>query len=319
MVNPLAERPLHASRYARMRIAVVAQRRTETNARLAATRCRGIEWCCLTPSEALATLGPGDAALGRFDVLPTLDGVDDGLWSLGELAAAGVRVLNGPGALLAAHDKLLTARLLHGAGLPHPRTRLVAADAPQPEFDGPVVVKPRFGSWGRDVVRCEDADALACHLRSLETAGWFHHHGALVQELVEPRGFDLRIVVAAGAVVGAVERVAAPGEWRTNVALGARRLPSTPPAEAQSLALAAAAAADLDLAGVDLLPDGDDWTVIEINGAVDFTEEYSFGRDVFAAAGFELARLALGCPRLRVDRTAFGAVPDERELAGLAD
>ena len=99
----------------------------------------------------------------------------------------GVRVLNGPSALLAAHDKLLTARLLHGAGLPHPHTRLVTAGEPPPPVDGPVVVKPRFGSWGRDVARCEGAGELATYLPTLAAEPWFHRHGALVQELVEPR------------------------------------------------------------------------------------------------------------------------------------
>ena len=74
----------------------------------------------------MAELRRGDAALGRLDVLPTLDGVDDGLWALGSLAANGIRTLNRAGALLAAHDKLLTARLLLHAGLPHPRTRLLS-------------------------------------------------------------------------------------------------------------------------------------------------------------------------------------------------
>jgi RimK family alpha-L-glutamate ligase len=299
-----------------MRFAVVAQRRTETNARLVASGSRGIDWSCLTPSEALQTLVPGDVALGRLDVLRTLDGVDDGLWSLGELAATGVRVLNGPSALLAAHDKLLTARLLHGAGLPHPRTRLVVASSPSPLIDGPVVVKPRFGSWGKDVVRCFDQDELARHLQSVAQERWFRRHGALVQEVVEPRGYDLRVVVAGGAVVGAIERVAAPGEWRTNVAHGARRLSVTPPPEARALALAAADAADIDLVGVDLLPDGDGWTVVELNGAVDFTSEYSLDRDIFLAARFELTRAALGCPRLP---SVDGPFADRPEAATLVE
>jgi glutathione synthase/RimK-type ligase-like ATP-grasp enzyme len=38
-----------------------------------------------------------------------------------------------------------------------------------------------------------------------------------------------------------------------------------------------------DLVGVDLLPiEGDGWAVIELNGAVEFNDEYSLGGDVFA-------------------------------------
>jgi glutamate---[amino group carrier protein] ligase len=275
-----------------------------------------MEWRCVTPAEALELLGPGDVALGRLDVLPTLDGVDDGLWSLGELSARGVRVLNGPSALLAAHDKLLTARLLQGAGLPHPFTRLVTATDPVPDVEEPVVVKPRFGSWGRGVVQCEDSAALAEHLRGLAAEPWFRRHGALVQDLVPPAGFDVRVLVAGGSVVGAIRRVAARGEWRTNVALGARRESVVPPPDAQRLALAAASAASADLIGVDLLPVADGWTIVELNGAVDFTGDYSLGRDVFAAVSFELARTALGCPTLPVTRFD----PDElEEAASLVD
>jgi RimK family alpha-L-glutamate ligase len=280
-----------------MRFAVVAQHETETNARLAAaSRRRGIAWACLTPSEALATLRPGDVALGRLDVLPTLDGVDDGLLVLGELAARGIRVLNEPSALLAAHDKLLTARLLHGAGLPHPRTRLVTADGDVPVVDRPVVVKPRFGSWGRDVQVCESRSALRRCLRRLSHRSWFRRQGVLVQELVPTGGTDLRIIVAAGEVVGAVERVAAPGEWRTNVELGGRRRPVVPASEAKLLALGAAHAIGADLVGVDLLPEGDrGWTILELNGAVDFTTEYSLdGSDVFKRAVDSLGRFAHG-------------------------
>ena len=277
-----------------MRIAVIAQRSTPTNDRLSSQRAEGAFWLRLTPHEAVERLSPGDVAIGRLDVRPTVDGIDDGIWALGELEARGVRVLNGPAALLAAHDKLLTARVLRRAGLAHPRTRLLAPGGRMPLIREPVVVKPRFGSWGRGVERCETVAELAALLERLQGEGWFQAHGAIVQELVPPLGHDLRVVVAGGSVVGAVTRVAVPGEWRTNVALGAQRLPVRPTPEASAIALAAASAAAADLVGVDLLPQDDGWVVLELNGAVEFTAEYDLDGDVFAAAAAALSRAAFG-------------------------
>jgi glutathione synthase/RimK-type ligase-like ATP-grasp enzyme len=112
-----------------------------------------------------------------------------------------------------------------------------------------------------------------------------------VQELVPPLGYDLRIVVAGGTVVGAVERHAPRGEWRTNVALGAKRSLADPPSEAAALARAAALALGSHLVGVDLLPTPDgSWVVLELDGAVDFTGHYGLG----GRNPFDEAVLALG-------------------------
>jgi tetrahydromethanopterin:alpha-L-glutamate ligase len=272
-----------------MRVGIVARRLNTTNARIA--RAGGPAWHLLTPNRAVAELGPGDIAVGRLDVHHSLDGVDGSLCVLDELEARGVHVLNHSQALLAAHDKLLTARLLQGAGLPHPVTALATSDR-VPHVSYPVVVKPRFGSWGREVVLCADASALREHLQRLGQTSWFTEQGVLVQELVEPVGFDLRLVVAAGRVVGAVRRVASAGEWRTNVALGGRRERVDPPAAAQVLALAAATVAGASLVGIDLLPRREGWTILELNGAVDFTADYSLENDVFAAVAGALASCA---------------------------
>jgi [lysine-biosynthesis-protein LysW]--L-2-aminoadipate ligase len=247
----------------------------------------------LLPLEDVARrAGPADLVLARLDVLPSLDGIEPGFGRLESLERAGISVVNPAGALLAAHDKLATALRLTRAGVPHPRTAHVGDAVTAPALEFPVVVKPRFGSWGRDVVRCADPAELQATIASFSERPWFRRQGALVQELVPPLGYDVRVLVAAGQVVGAVQRVAAPGEWRTNIALGGRRLPTIPSAEACATAVEAAAAIGGGFVGVDLLPTRYGYVVVELNGCVDFTHEYSFpGEDVFG----EVAR-ALTAP-----------------------
>ena len=276
-----------------MRFAVVAHRCTATNEALtAAAGSLGAEAAVLAPRDALRMLQPGDVALGRLDVREGLDGIETGEMELERLAASGVDVLNPSHALAAAHDKLLTARALRLAGLPHPRTWLIAEGMPSPAPELPLVLKPRFGSWGRDVMLCRTRDELDEALARVAFRGWFREHGALVQELVPPQGWDLRIVVAGGRVVGSARRIAAPGEWRTNVALGGRSEPAAAPPLARTLAVAAAKAIRADLVGVDLLPTNNGYLIAELNGAVDVQPWYRHDGDVYAEAVFELLRSA---------------------------
>jgi RimK family alpha-L-glutamate ligase len=278
-----------------MRLGIVAHRATPTNLALAAEAPPGVEAIVLPPLAALHLLRPGDVALGRLDVRESVDGVEDGLWHLERLACAGVTVFNSSPTLRLAHDKRLTATVLTGAGLPHPRTVSVRDGRYDPPLPFPFVLKPRFGSWGTDVVLCEDEEAWLRAVNGLSTRTWFSRCGALAQELVPPLGHDLRILVARGRVVGAIKRVAPPGEWRTNIALGATRRPVDPPPVARTLALAAAETIGGDLVGVDLLPTGPGtYVVLEVNGAVDFTGDYAPRRNVFAAAVGAL----VGAPQL---------------------
>jgi glutathione synthase/RimK-type ligase-like ATP-grasp enzyme len=246
-----------------MRVAIVSHRPSATNLGLVARGWNGIAAELMSPRQALLTLGRGDVALGRLDVNDELDAVEDGLWALDRLA--------------------------------HPRTILVERPWELPDLDFPAVLRPRFGSWGRDVLVCRDRKELEHSLELLASRPWFRRTGALAQELIRALGYDLRLVVAAGRVVGAARRIAPPGEWRTNVALGATSVATTPPPVASKLALAGVAAAGLDLAGVDLLPTGPGgFCVIELNGAVEFKAHYSFpGRDVFADAMAALAGVCL--------------------------
>src|SRR6185503_19766322 len=116
---------------------------------------------------------PGDVALGRIDVSPSPDGVQAGLWALDLLRRRGVTVLNTRAALTTAHDKLATAEALAAAGIPHPPTLHLGPGLELPEIGEPLVLKPRFGSWGRDVIRCDTGADLARALAAVRHRLWY--------------------------------------------------------------------------------------------------------------------------------------------------
>src|SRR5262249_45027567 len=160
------------------RIVIVAERPSVTNrALVAAFRAGGVPALRLTGRQLRAARLlsglDGVVLFGRADVSRNLAGVGDAFWELRRLEREGLPVLNGSRTLLRCHDKRRTARRLQRCGLPHPRTALLRRADAAPPFAGPYVVKPRFGSWGRDVERCEDELELRACLRRLARRRWF--------------------------------------------------------------------------------------------------------------------------------------------------
>jgi gamma-F420-2:alpha-L-glutamate ligase len=267
-----------------MAFAVVAHSATKTNLALASAWRSSKSYGVLDPHEALRFMSPGDVVLGRLDVRRTLDGVEHGLSDLVELERRGVRVLNRPEALLAGHDKLLNARLLESGLVPTPWTRFLGDDWSELASRLPLVIKPRFGSWGADVYRVDEIGELNRLAQDLVGRPWLERGGAIAQELIPPIGFDLRVLVAHRAVVGAVRRRTKAGEWRTNVSCGARRIAETIEPRAARLALEAVEMTCLELAVADVMPiPGGGFCVLEVNAAPDFGSEYNSDQDVFDA------------------------------------
>lgn len=277
-------------------VAVAASTASETNVAIVdAWRALGVDAAVVAPSDCLGAVEPGGVAIGRIDVRRSLDGVEPGLIELHELRHQGIRVLNSPSALLRAHDKLRTAWYLAASNVPHPRTEHISARYPVPSLRPPVVVKPRFGSWGADVLRCDSAAAVRRATDAIAERVWFQRQGAIVQSLVPMVGTDLRVLVAGGRVVGAECRIAAPGEWRTNISLGGTRHPAIVTPRARAVALAAARAVGSDFVGVDLVPHDHGYVVIEVNASVDFQMRYSLpGTNVFTEIAVALDLVAPG-------------------------
>lgn len=266
-----------------MGFVIAAEERTRTDEQLAAALSRyGVAAEIVSGADVPSRVRAGDTVLGRIALLPSLDGVQGCVWDLRQLERLSVRILNPASALLATHDKLMTALRLARSGIHHPKTAHVDHDdAALPELTLPVVVKPRFGSRGHDVVRCDDRLSLQHCLQRLRGKHWFRRQGALVQELVgSGDGSDTRLLVCKGAVVGGVRRQAngtfGAGAPRTRVS------PAVPTAEERAVAIDAAAAFGTDLTAVDLLGSDGGPVVLELDAAAEFDARYGFaGQDVF--------------------------------------
>jgi RimK family alpha-L-glutamate ligase len=218
-------------------------------------------------------LGPEGAVLDALDLLfvrglprGSLEQVIFRVDALHVLAARGVRCVNGPRAIERTIDKSWASAVLAGAGVPTPPTvvceRHEAAMQAFERLGGDVVVKPLFGAMGSGIVRIEDRDLAHRVFRALELERAVYY----VQRTVAPAGRrDLRVLVVAGQVAGAMERVS--DSWRANIARGARPRAVALSAAERELALMAAAALEADVAGVDLLVHGEgEAVVVEVNG-----------------------------------------------------
>jgi len=243
-----------------------------------AARARGhgatvVEW-----HEVTATVGGGptgerfgpaplagaDAVLVRTMPTGTLEEVILRMDLLGRLAATGTRVLNEPRSLEVAIDKYLSLARIAAAGVPVPRTMVVQRPEDLPAacaaLGGDVVSKPLFGSRGRGIERLDSPAAVTAAALALAPGGV-----AYLQEFVPHAGWDVRILLV-GARCFAMRRVAT-GDWRLNLARGARAEPFAPPPGWVEVARRAAMAVGTIVAGVDLLPTPDGGVVVlEVNG-----------------------------------------------------
>ncbi|WP_437192620.1 ATP-grasp domain-containing protein [Planctomicrobium sp. SH527] len=206
-----------------------------------------------------------DAVLVRTMPPGSLEQVVYRMDALQRLEGQGVPVLNSPKAIEAAVDKFLTTSRVAAAGLPTPRTVVceTAEDAflAFEQLGGDVVVKPIFGSEGRGILRVSDPDLAYRTFRTLERT----QSVLYLQEFIAHPGFDIRVLVLNGTVLGSFVR-RHPTDFRTNVARNGSAEPHEATDRERSLALQAAEAVGACFAGVDLLYDPDGrCLVIEVN------------------------------------------------------
>ncbi len=181
----------------------------------------------------------------------------------------GVFSANESQAITRSRDKLRAQQLLARAGVDLPATTF-AHDARHAQGlidrvgGNPVIIKLLEGTQGKGVVLAETrkaAESVIGAFRQLDA-------NILVQEFIkEAGGDDLRAIVIGGKVVAAMERHAAPGEFRANLHRGgtAEKARLTP--TERRAAVKAAKALGLDVAGVDMLRSNRGPLVLEVNSS----------------------------------------------------
>lgn len=230
-----------------------------------------------------------DAVLARIIPGGSLEQIIFRVDALHWIEDHGVPVVNSPRAIERSVDKFYTTTLLQEAGLPVPQTVVCesADEAMAAVADmGDVIIKPIFGSLGHGMVRASDPGVALRVVRSLEQMRAVFY----VQRAIDAGGRDLRVFVVGSRVLGAIERRAPAGEWRTNVAIGGTAHAIDLPASLAEMACAAADAVGADYAGVDLLTSrAGETVVLEVNGVPGWRGlQGATGLDVAAAIAAQL-------------------------------
>jgi len=218
----------------------------------------------------LGRKGPSDVAF-RFEVLQALQ-------------ERGIAIINPPDAIARAANKYATSRSLQDAGVATPRTvvtnSLEEAEKALQDFKK-AVTKPLFGYKGRDIILLEEGvEADASLLKDIMASQGLVYLQEFIA-LETPR--DIRAFVVDGKVLGAIYRLAPPGQWISNLARGGQAVLCPLNKELVETAAKAATAVGTVYCGVDLLETEGGLSVIEVNATPS-------GKGIFEALGVDVTQ-----------------------------
>ncbi|MFY0563112.1 ATP-grasp domain-containing protein [Archangium lansingense] len=183
-----------------------------------------------------------------------------------------VAVLNGAAAISQSRDKLRALQLLCRGGLDVPRT-VMAHDRSNvrklvEEVGGlPVIIKLLRGTQGVGVMIAHSLQEV----QTITNTFWDLGQEVVLQEFVaESKGRDVRALVVGDKVVGAMQRRAKKGEFRSNIHRGGEGHPVELPFSYIEVAVRASHLLGLEIAGVDMLEGRAGPRLMELNSSPGF-------------------------------------------------
>ncbi len=241
-----------------------------------------------TPTVYYKPRGKDAEALSLGAVIPRIGASVTiyGCAVLRQFEVAGTYSVNESIAITRSRDKLRAHQLLARKGIGQPVTSYAqSADATldliQSVGGPPLVVKVLQSTQGNGVVLAETrkaAETLINAFRGLEA-------DILVQEFIkEAGGSDIRCFVIGDKVVAAMQRKAAPGEFRSNLHRGGTAEVVKLRPDERKLATRAAKVMGLDVAGVDIIRSSHGPLVLEVNSSPGLEGiETATGKDIAGA------------------------------------
>ncbi len=192
-----------------------------------------------------------------------------GLAVLRQFEQMDVYTPNTSNAVASSRDKLRANQVLARHGIAMPRTTFVQnrndiLPAIERVGGAPIVIKLLEGTQGIGVILAPDVKVAEAVIETLHST----RHNVLVQEFIaESKGRDIRAFVVGDRVVGAMRRVAKPGEFRSNVHRGGHAESIDLPDAFAETAVRSAQIMGLEVAGVDMLEGADGPMVMEVNSS----------------------------------------------------
>ncbi len=189
------------------------------------------------------------------------------------LEKLGVFSLNPWHSIEAVKDKLYTQQVLAEHKLPFVKTILpkipVDISLVEERLGFPVIVKTNYGSHGTGVVLAEtphQLQDLTLFIQSSKSCS-----NIILQEYVsKSHGTDLRVFTIGGNSLAAMKRTSKNGALTANYSRGGDIEPFPLSDEIRTLSGEVSRVFDLDVAGIDLLFDGDHYKICEVNSSPGF-------------------------------------------------
>jgi gamma-F420-2:alpha-L-glutamate ligase len=195
-----------------------------------------------------------------------------GLAVIRQLEHLGVYVCNNARAIETVKDKLHIHQVLAHSRLPTPKTMLaklpIDPSLVKREIGFPLVIKNVTGAQGKGIYLCESQEKFTDVMELVFSNN--PKANIIIQKFIEPsRGKDLRVFVLGGRVIGCMQR-SSQTSFKANFSKGGQVSPFALTPEIEWLATETARLVNLDIAGIDLLFDGDGFKICEANSAPGF-------------------------------------------------